>query len=406
LGKQHIVSDMHDISACLRHPDLKQGLYDEGAIIMADTLLTLHGEPHRARRRLEFRVFRKDYFHWYERSVFPETVQTSLRDDLASGRSELVDLGYRITMNLTADFAGIDRPKQSAEETNRLRILVETFSEGATIIHSTRPKDEVRAAVGAAIAEFEPLFLAPSVARRRALLDQVATGEMADDALPRDVLTVILRDGDPTEFTPAVLTREIGFYLQAGAHSTANSTIHAFHDIYTWAEAQPERWQHLHDDPIFFQRCVHESLRLHPASPVAWRTATCPMHLQGVGAVKTGETVEFRLADANRDPAIFGVDADIFNPHRTIKPPTLPFGHTFGTGVHTCLGRDLDGGAVPKADVDPATHPYGTITLLLRELLSHGACPDPTDPPKRATHTERPNWGRYPIVFDSGKAWS
>lgn len=405
MGRQHVVSDMHDISAGLRHPDLKQALYDEGAVIMADTLLTLHGEPHRARRKLEFRVFRKDYFHWYERSVFPVTVRASLRDDLAAGRNELVDLGYRVTMNLTADFAGIDRPARSADETRRLLRLVETFSEGATIIHTTRPKEEVRADVRAAIADFEPRFLAPSVARRRALLAEFAAGSISEDALPRDVLTVILRDGDPEEFTPEVLTREIAFYLQAGAHSTANSTIHAFHDIFTWAEDKPERWQQLRADPIFFQRCVHESLRLHPASPVAWRAATCPMHLQGVGDVKEGEMVEFRLADANRDPAIFGADADVFNPHRTVKAPILPFGHTFGTGVHTCLGRDLDGGAVPRGDVDPETHPYGTITLLLRELFSHGARPDPSDPPRRSTRTERPNWGHYPIIFDLEKAW-
>lgn len=405
MARQHVASDMHDISAGLRHPDLKQALYDEGAVIMADTLLTLHGEPHRQRRKLEFRVFRKDYFHWYERTVFPVTVRNSLRDDLAAGRSELVDLGYRVTMNLTADFAGIDRPKQSAEETGRLLRLVETFSEGATIIHTKRPKDEVRAEVRTAIENFEPQFLAASVARRRAMLDDLNAEKINEDALPRDVLTVILRDGDPAEFTPEVLTREIAFYLQAGAHSTANSTIHAFHDIYTWAEEQPERWDQLRKDPIFFQRCVHESLRLHPASPVAWRVATCPMHLQGAGDVAEGEMVEFRLADANRDPEIFGADADVFNPHRTVKAPTLPFGHTFGTGVHTCLGRDLDGGAVPKADVDPETHPYGTITLLLRELFSHGARPDPASPPQRSTKTERPNWGHYPILFDPEKAW-
>lgn len=404
--RQHIVSGVHEISAGLRHPDLKQALYDEGAVIMADTLLTLHGERHRARRKLELRVFRKDYFLWYERSVFPKTVQISLREDLAAGRSELVDLGYRVTMNLTADFAGVDRPAQTAEETAQLLRLVATFSEGATMIHTTRPKDEVRAEVREAIADFEPQFLAPSVARRRALLDDFKNGVIEEDDLPRDVLTVILRDGDPQEFTREVLTREIAFYLQAGAHSTANSTIHAFHDIHTWANAEPGRWAHLRDDPISFQRCVHESLRLHPASPVAWRSATCPIHLEGAGDIAAGEMVEFRLADANRDPAIFGPDADVFNPHRSVKAPVLPFGHTFGTGVHTCLGRDLDGGAVPRGDVDPETHPYGTITLLLRELFSQGARPDPSDPPQRSTKTERPNWGHYPIIFDPKRAWS
>ena len=82
-----------------------------------------------------------------------------MRSDFESGYSELVDLSYRVTMNLTADFAGIDRPDQTAQETLSLLNLVETFSEGATIVHSTRAKDEVILEVEAAIGEFKPKFL-------------------------------------------------------------------------------------------------------------------------------------------------------------------------------------------------------------------------------------------------------
>ncbi len=405
MSQPHVIADAKQIAAGLRHPDLRQALYDEGAVIMDQTLLTLHGEKHRKRRLLEFKVFRRDFFHWYERTVFPKTLSESMAPDIAAGRGELVDLGYRVTMNLTADFAGIDRPEKSAEETADLRKLVSTFSEGATMVHSTRPKDEVRAEVRAAIADFGPRFLDASVARRRQLLDRFEAGEIAEDDLPRDVLTVILQNGDPEEFTEDVLTREIAFYLQAGAHSTANSTIHSFHDIFTWAEVEPERWERLREDAIFFQRAVHESLRLHPASPVAWRRATCPVHIEGAGDVKADDMVEFRLAESNRDRAIFGDDADVFNPLRSVAPPHPPFGHTFGTGVHTCLGRDLDGGLVPRADTDPKTHQYGTISLFLRDLFARGARQNPDDPPRMATHTARPNWGHYPIVFDEARQW-
>ena len=405
MSKPHIISNSAQIAAGLKRPELKQALYDEGAVIMADTLLTLHGERHRKRRILEFDVFRKDFFHWYEQTVFPATLTRSMSGDVAAGRTELVNLGYLVTMNLTADFAGIDRPVQSTQETAELLRLVEIFSQGATIIHSTRPKDEVRDEVRAAIADFEPAFLIPSVVRRRDLLAQHSAGKITDADLPRDVLTVILQKGNPEEFTPEVLTREIAFYLQAGAHSTANSTIHAFHDIYTWTLKDPIRMQRLNDDPIFFQRCVHESLRLHPASPVAWREAMCPIHLDGAGDVGIGETVEFRLSAANRDKTLFGEDANVFNPEREIKPPTLPYGHTFGTGVHTCLGRDLDGGVVPRGKVDPKIHQYGTITLFLRDLFARGARQDADAPPQMATNTARPNWGFYPVIFDKELEW-
>ncbi|GIX14884.1 MAG: hypothetical protein KatS3mg118_2843 [Paracoccaceae bacterium] len=397
-----IVSDPRAIQAGLRHPDLAQALYDEGRVIMDGVILTLHGPAHRRRRLLEFGVFRKDFFHWYEREVFPRTLAETMAPDRAAGRSELVDLGYRVTMNLTADFAGIDRPERSAEETAALRRMVAVFSEGATLVHSTRPREEVRAEVRAALAEFVPRFLEPAIARRRAL---IAAGTPEEDQ-PRDVLTVILRDGDPAEFPPELIAREIAFYLQAGAHSTANSTIHAFHDIWCWMRDHPADAARLRDDPVFFQRAVHESLRLHPASPVAWRRATRPVTLEGVGPLAEGSLVEFRLAEANRDPTLFGADADRFNPHRPLPPGVLPFGHSFGIGVHACLGRDLDGGVVPRGPVDPATHQYGTVTLFLRALFALGAMPDPDDPPRPARHTARPNWGHYPIIFEEARAWS
>ena len=405
MSDPHIISQSRAISAGLRHPDLRQALYDDGAVIMEGTLLTLHGEAHRRRRILEFGVFRKDFFHWYEREVFPETLKQSMRGDIARGRSELVELGYRVTMNLTADFAGIDRPERTDAETAELLRLVAIFSEGATLVHSTRPKEEVREEVRAALGDFGPRFLDASVERRRELISRERAGEIGEDELPRDVLTVILRKGDPEEFSPDVLIREIAFYLQAGAHSTANSTIHAFHDIFAWAEAGRGRLARLEDDPVFFQRAVHESFRLHPASPIALRTAICPLSIDGIGRIGEGEVIEFRLAEANRDAGIFGERPDAFDPERAVAAPHLPYGHTFGMGVHTCLGRDLDGGVVPRGDVDPETHQYGTVTLFLRDLFGRGARPDPDDPAEAASHTARANWGRYPVVFDEARAW-
>ena len=43
-----------------REKDLRQALYDAGEVVMADVLVNLHGDEHRARRRLENRLFRRD----------------------------------------------------------------------------------------------------------------------------------------------------------------------------------------------------------------------------------------------------------------------------------------------------------------------------------------------------------
>jgi cytochrome P450 len=388
-----------DALAALRNEGLAQSLYDEGKVIMGGTLLTLHGEAHRTRRMLEFRVFRRSFFRWYETEVFPRALAEVLGPTVASGGCDLVEFGYQITMNLTADFAGVDSPERSPAETAALLALVKTFSEGATLVHSTRDRDEVRAEVRAALREFERRFLQPSIAVRQGLLERHARGELDEAALPKDVLTVLLRNEDRLELPPDLLCREIAFYLQAGSHSTANSTVHALHEIFQWRDAHPEDRERLATDPLFLQRCVHESLRLHPASPVAWRKPVCPLQLANGANVSTDDRVEIDLWTANRSRDAFGDDADVFNPHRRVEPGNEPFGLTFGTGVHTCLGRDLDGGLVPKGEVDPNTHSLGIVTMLVKALLDAGARPDPNTPPEMATYTARPNWGTYPVTF-------
>ncbi len=395
------VAGYEDASEILRHKDLRQSMYDAGAVITDRVLLTLHGNEHRERRLLEFRVFRRDFFHHYETDVFPAALRETLDPFAARGGGDLLDFAYRVTMNLSADFAGIDRPARSFAETEQLLKLVRTFSEGATMVHSTRDTAAVNREVRAALAELDEVFLRPSIARRQVLLAKFAQGGVTEDDVPRDVLTVLLRNEDRLNLPADVLLREIAFYLQAGSHSTGNSTAHAFHDLACWLADHPEDEARLQSDPFFLQRCVFESFRLHPASPVAWRRPVCPVSLAGGRTATEEDTVILDLHAANREPAVFGADADRFNPHREVRRPIPPYGLTFGTGVHTCLGRDLDGGVIPSADSDPATHQYGIVTRLLAELRAHGARPDPDRRPTRATHTQRPNWGTYPVVFDA-----
>lgn len=395
----HTYRTIPESLAVLKNEQLAQSLYDEGGVIMEGTLLTLHGEAHRTRRRLEMRVFKRSFFRYYETEVFPRALAELLGPTVSAGACDLVDFGYRITMNLTADFAGVDRPARSTGETAELLELVKTFSEGATLVHSTRDKDEVREEVRAALRRFESGFLRHSVERRLTLIGQLGHGELAEEDLPRDVLTVLLRNEDQLDLPADLLCREIAFFLQAGSHSTANSMVHAMHNLFEWTDRHPEDRERLLTDPLFVQRCVHESFRLHPASPVAWRKPVCPMHLADGTRLDIDDRVELDLYSANRSPDVFGADAEAFNPYREVAPGHDPFGLTFGTGVHTCLGRDLDGGFVPRGAVDPSNHQYGIVAQLVRALLEAGAVPDPARPPERAQYTARPNWGSYPVVF-------
>ena len=106
-----VVSKYKEADEFLRHNTLRQGLYDEGAILMKDVLVNLFGEEHQARRHLAQKLFRREYFRNYERKIFPQTIRETLAPYLRGGGGDMADFGYHVLMNLTADSSGIDRPE-------------------------------------------------------------------------------------------------------------------------------------------------------------------------------------------------------------------------------------------------------------------------------------------------------
>ena len=58
----HRLTRYHLCEEALKLPDLRQALYDEGAILMRDVLVNLHGEAHKARRRVEVSCFGEPIF--------------------------------------------------------------------------------------------------------------------------------------------------------------------------------------------------------------------------------------------------------------------------------------------------------------------------------------------------------
>jgi len=388
----------HAASDALKQKDLRQALYDEGAVIMNGVLVNLHGDEHRTRRNIETQVFRRDFFRYYEHEVFPRTLEETIAPFLSTGEMDIIDFGYRVMVNLTADFAGIDRPSRSPEETAQLIDMLRSFSRTAIIAHSTQDRDAIRQAALMALERFQSDYVNPSVARRQDLLQRVAAGKLAEEHLPRDVLTALLKNQDAVQLAEDVRLREMAFFSLAGAHTSIHTLGHVMHEIFTWCAAHPQDWQHFEDDPLFVQRAVHESIRLHPSSPVAARRALCPMRLGGAD-VETGTAVNISLQKANRDPDVFGADAASFDPYRTLVGKVSPYGLSFGLGMHACLGLNLAAGSLPKPDTNPDEHHFGTIAMIVRTLLDHKARPTPGTEPKKDTTTARDLWATYPVTF-------
>jgi cytochrome P450 len=383
----------------LRHRDLRQALYDEGERLMGDVIVNLHGDAHVARRRLENRLFRRDTFAWYERDRIPAIIAEELAGPVVLGRGDLLPLARHTMMRLSVDVAGVE---VTAAESSRFFGLMERLARASTVAHATGDKAVLIADGDDALAEFERLFYRRARERRAALVTAAERGELDDDDLPRDVLTTLLRNHDRLDLPAATVLREVAYFPWVGSHSTSGQFVHAMHHVFEWLDDHPDERPRLRDDDALLQRFVHESMRLHPASPIAKRIATTDVQLRTGRLLPEGATVVIDLVRANRDEAVFGPDAGQFSPLRPPPPGIAPWGLSFGHGTHACLGQELAGGLDPGAAATEHAdhHLLGAVAVMAGALLAAGARPDPDDPPSLDQSTTRDVWGRYPVRFD------
>ena len=388
-----------DVLEALRTRDLRQALYDAGHALMTGVIVNLHGDEHRDRRRLENRLFRRDVFLYWEKELIGPTIEAVLGPNLADGSVDLLPLARKAMLTLSRRVAGIDFPLGTAEEFEVFYEQMNRLAVASTVIHSTRPKAEVVAEGDAALAEFEERFFRPSLDARRAELDRFAAGSIGEDELPRDVLTLLLRNQDRLDLPYDIVLREVAYFPWVGSHSTSMAFVFTMHEIFGWLARHPEDWSRTRDQSWLVQ-CAHEALRLHPASPEARRIALAEVVLSSGAVIPEGADASLVLRSANLDPDVFGPDADEFVPGRPLPSDVHPWGLTFGTGAHACMGQELAGGLPADSDSGNETHLFGAIVAMAHSLFCHGARPDPARPPQRDPNTSRPNFGEYWVLLD------
>ncbi len=384
-----------------RAKTLRQGLYDEAGLLMRDVIVNLHGVAHRDRRRVENRLFRRDTFRWFDAEVIPSLIAEAVAADIASGHADLLTLARRTMMKLACTIAGLDIVDDDFEI---VFALMNRLAQSATVFHATIDHDGLRADGLDALAQVDALFVQPALRRRVALISAHATGECSEDSLPRDVLTTLLRNQDTLGLPLDVVIRETAYFPWVGSHSTANAFVHAVHRLFQWFDAHPNDRRAVISDPLRLQRFVHETLRLHPASPQTHRLGTDQPTMIGGTQIRPGRRVIVDMVAANRDPTVWGPDADEFRPDRLVPADAAPWGLTFGHGIHACLGMELAGGVAPELDgdgrVDPTTHVFGAITTMASMLFVRGLERDPTRPAVLDTSTVRTVFSSYPVVFN------
>ncbi len=382
-----------------RQKDLRQGLYDAGAVVMDGVLVNLHGDAHRSRRRIENRTFRRDTFDHYEREMFPDIVERTLEPHLRAGYTDLEHFGHALMLNLAAVTAGVDRPLGTAEETERLHGYVRYFIEGATLVHSRQDRQERSAVIAEKLDGWYQEFLEPSITLRRRLLAGVADGTVNESEVPRDILVALLRHQDQLDLPEDVLTREIAFFLLAGAHTSATAFVRTIDAALGWVEEHPEDLLRLREDRLFVQRCVHETIRLNPSSPTGVRRALADMAMKSGLTIAKGSMVTIDLGLVNRDESVFGADAARFDPTRVLPEGVAPYGLSFAAGMHVCIGQDLAAGVVPSRDATADDHLFGLVPVAVQRMFDAGVRRDPDHAPVRDATTARPYWSSYPVLL-------
>ncbi len=372
-----------------RSKHLRQGLYD-GGVVMDNVLINLFGTAHRDRRRLENPLFRRETLLAYERDRFPAVLASRLDRHLAVGRLELLSFGHDVMLELAAINAGVDLDIGDDDTTARLASYLLSFIDGARILHYVGDKEAKEREVAAALAAFEDEFVVPAIEARRA---SGATGDHA-----RDVLGVLLAHEDAA-LDRSTIVRETAFFLLTGASTAAVALTRTLDEIFTWTRRHPNQRARARRDPTFVQRCILETLRLHPISPIAARWAIADFELADGTRIDEGDRVHIDMRAVNRDPTVFGDDAEAFDPDRKLPADVPRPGVSFGHGMHHCIGQELAVGIEPDADTGFDHRLVGLVGVVITELLGHDVRPDPADPPAIDELSERGTFERYPVLI-------
>jgi cytochrome P450 family 130 len=161
-------------------------------------------------------------------------------------------------------------------------------------------------------------YFAALIDRRRA--------EPADDTISD---LVRLTDGDP-----AGTLRILGFAFTmiAGGNDTATGLLSGAAELLT---SHPDQRELLRDRPDLLPAAIEEILRLTSPVQCLARTVTRDTTLHGC-LIPEGRKVLLLYGSANRDPRVFGDDADEFDIRRGSRSQGRHL--AFAIGPHHCLG--------------------------------------------------------------------
>jgi cytochrome P450 len=397
------LTSFEEVEEVLKSRKVSAGKFEEESLpFRGDSLIELDGAEHLARRRLEAPLFSGEALTRYEVEVLDPAVERCFADLEADRgedgtiRTDVVRLLRRMLLQIAAAVIGLD-DVETPERTALLESYMYPLNEGVDVKFSTGDHEEViREGLAAKEGFLRDLFL-PSQEHRRRIVDRIRSGEVPESVLPADLISRMLLHHDDA-WDDDLIAREAILYLAGATLTTSSAVTHAVVELTDWFEEHPEDAARV-ADLTFLRGVCNETLRLHPNITAMVRRAREDVVLASGREFRAGEVLALNIVRANRDPKVFGDDADRFDPHRSVPGNVRPYGLSFGAGPHVCIGRPLvttvsGGMAEREGETDRV------MIKLLKALLDRGVRVDPLRPPVLADTAEAV-YRELPVVFEA-----
>ncbi|MBG00810.1 MAG: hypothetical protein CL470_00910 [Acidimicrobiaceae bacterium] len=393
--------DFATVDEILKSKDFRQGSHQESQPFFGQSLITIDHNAHFERRRLEAPLFRKEALEYYEREELIPLITKSLEECVGDRgedgvvRADLCLLVRNMLARISAVTAGIDGV-DTPERTGAFMNYIDLLGMGATVEWSTEDHDEVIARILSVRDDFEKDFFLPSVKRRVRLIDEFRNGDLTEDDLPRDLLTLMYLHWND-EWEDELPLQEATLYTVASSQTTTHAIPHVIMHLNEWFQEHPEDYEKRFDRE-FLKRAAHEAMRLHLPAPALLRIALRDVTLNNGEKITSGERVACLIAPANRDIDVFGEDACEYDLHREI-PDVKPWGFAVGGGEHSCIGRTLVTGLSARTDGSEGTD--GTLVNITRALYEAGLEMDPNDSPAYTELSHQDFYAKFPVILTS-----
>jgi cytochrome P450 len=381
-----VVTSYEEMLEVLRSSRMRPEPPTENAEVSGDTLTTLFGPDHVMRRRIMNRLVRSDALDHYRDNLLIPTMKQALQELKSTPspdgryRAELVQFTRYPFVEFSAALAGFD-----TSDPKRMRDLL-------GLINAMGDHHRVKFYYGDHRPYVERGIAAKATFRKEYYEPASATCPYRPgDEVPmteHDLLSLLNAQLDPHWADEDLCVREIfTSVFAAGVGTSSTMMTNSIDELSTWLLVHPDEEDRLMDLE-FLGRVLQETLRLHPIFPAFGRVAHEDLTLASGREVRAGQWVAAFPGPSNRDPGVFGEDADQFNPDRELSPSTQRYATGFGAGSHQCLGLRVVLG----------NDGVGSHAHVLRLLLQAGVRRDPDQSPRKEP-TERDTWEHYPVIF-------